>query len=221
MNKINDFVIGHVGAFMLIHLRAKTELNEFKDEFKFIRHAHYDKLIESVQNRFPNSNFKSPILAGYSNGKITTDNFTQKTHCDFVGLMNSQKPLREFFKLLITKYPILEDSEFETKLFQEVILFELSIRNNLCNHYINKGWNHNELTDEKIDLEPAINKLCELNSLNEENKSIIQTARQFRNCLKEQKIKPSYNFKTYSEGLNIFKQAIKVFKQSGICLFND
>lgn len=221
MQKRDEFVIGHVGGFMLKHIRANTPITEFADEFRYIRHGHYDTLIETVQKRFPGNQFRSPIQVGYFNGEITTNNFTQRNHCDFVGIMNSQKPLNEFSKLLLAKYPIIKDPEFETRVFQEVILFELSIRNNLSNQYLNRGWNHNELTDTKIDLEPAINKLCELKEFNSDIKELFHTARQFRNYVVKQKLGPTYNFKTGEEGLLKFRQAIKTGQENEIGLYID
>jgi hypothetical protein len=216
--KKEDYNIAKVGGFMLKHLRAGTDISTFKNEFIYIRHGHYDKLIDSVQKMFPNTEFKSPIVVGYSKGTITTDNFSQKTQCDWVGLVNCNKPMAFFGQKLKAKYGLITDPEFPTQVFNDIILFELGIRSGLCNQYKNRDWDHNKITDEKTDLEPAIDEVCELRNISNEDKEALHLGRQFRNYIKKQVFK-SQHFSTAEEGLLKFYKAIEVVQKHEISLY--
>lgn len=222
MNKVEDFYIAHVGAFMFKHIRAETNIHKFKQEFRCLRHGHYDELIERVRSYFPDVEMESPIIVAYDIGKgePTTDKstFNQRMMCDFVGIINCQKPMHHFAQLLVTEYGKIKDEEFETKVFQEVVLYELGLRNALCNAYKNNEWEHNLISSLRLEMEDVIDELAYIYNLTPENIDLLTKGRQFRNYVKEKKLRKN-QFESSAQALIKFKEAITLAKQLEFSLY--
>jgi hypothetical protein len=226
VDKLNDFNIGHVGAFMFKHIRANTDITYYEEEFRCIRHGHYDELFERVKTYFPEDAIESPILTIYNghreNATPTSDKtvFTQRLQCDFVGLMNNQPAMYYFSKLLLKAYGAIADEQFETKVFQQVVLFELGLRNALCNDYIKYGWDHNLIAEMRMELTDVIDELSWINEYNPEQIELLNKGRQFRNYVKTKELRRA-QFSSPEEALEKFHSVIRLTKELEIALYSD
>jgi len=204
-----------LGAYILKVQRSGIKLTEYKDQFRQIRHGHYDEFLKSVRILFPDKKIEDAIKVKYDSGKIRVSNFSQKEGCDFEGLLNAESGVATLGNHIYRVYGKASDPEFTTNLLECVIEFELGFRNALCNELMKREIDHNFINELKVEIEDIITLVCLFKEVTNQDKEVFQTGRKFINYVKHKNLR---GFENVEDGVKKFSEAFDLSTAHGFIL---
>jgi len=204
---MEKLIIGPTVGYMLKVMKSGKDITKFESEFAAIRHGNYDEFIDLIKE-------EKPFMVAWQDGVISTqDNISQKTHCDFAGLVLAKPSLTKFFNNCVKEYGkdlLKTDTEISNDIYEKMALFELSLRMHA---------NNNKLLNEHEDLDDVIKKLCKFKNIPPSDEEKLHKGRRFINDIKHHN-EPSYKrkFLTWSEGVLNFEEAYKLIEDKKLTI---
>lgn len=195
-------IIEPVVGYMLKVLKSGVDTQKFDNEFKAIRHGNYDDFLDLVKGERP------PMVVWHEGTILNQDEISQKTTCDFAGLLLAGPSLNDFFSACLAEYGnsyLYDNDEISNDIYSKVVLFEISLRMHANNH---------KLLGEREQLVNVITKLCAFSNIPQDDIDKLQGGRKFVNEIKHN-ADSGYKrkFATWSDGISTFEEAYKVLEK--------
>jgi len=195
MRLIAQVVIG----YMYKVLKNNIDTSKFKEEFASIRHGDYSNFLNLIGDEID-------YVASSINGVINTDTKIREDDVDFGRLFKSGESLKSFYKLCLKEYGKILDSDIPDNIFEQLGLFELSLRMHRNNNLPRKG---------RITLETVINELKEIKKLSNEETEILHKGRKFLNNVK----RPNKMKVDWKDGIKEFTSAYTLIQSKKLTIY--
>ncbi len=190
-------LIGVTVGYMLKVLKSGKSTQELKKEFDSIRHGDYQEFIKLIGGPMP-------FIARYDQGEIISGHLPPlEDDIEFELLLKAAPSLRIFLFRCYQNYGILTDLDVTDELFQQLALFEISLRIHAKN---DKLTNANEKLHLVIE---ALKKHRNLSSLDTEN---LHQGRRFLNMVKHD----NGQFDSWNDGVSAFNIAFETMQRTNL-----
>ena len=177
-------------GYMLKVIKAGKTITNYKAEFAAIRHGDYFEFINSVKGPLP-------FMVTYHEGKTFIDDKNNPNDIDFAGLLKAAQSLKLFYENCINTYGEIIDNDITDLMYCKLASYEISLRMHA---------NNKKLIPQREELVNVIDSIGQHYNLTTLEIKELHSGRIFLNMVKHYK----GQFKTWEEGINAFKLALKV-----------
>jgi hypothetical protein len=184
--------------YMYKVLKNERDVSKFRKEFAAIRHGDYGDFIDLIGNEI---NF----IVSYNGGVINTETAIRNDDSDFGRLIKSGESLKAFLRNCLEEFGEIEDSDIGDEIFEQLALFELSLRMHRNNNAPRVG---------RITLEKVIDELKEIKKLTDSECKSLHKGRRFLNSVK----RPEKMETTWAIGITEFSDSFKVLQSKRLII---
>jgi len=174
-------------GYMLKVIKSGVNLTEFKDEFALIRHGNYSEFVDKVGGKKP-----FMLIVG---GETA-----------FSRLVEAGPSIKKFYNNCKSVYGDVSGEKFSDIFFENLALFELSIRMRANNY-----------GREEYDFEKTIDAICEIENITFDERIKLHKGRQFLNLIKhpdEQKLEKKFG--DWKSGAQVFMECDEILEKYAI-----